>query len=221
MSMIFGKIDYINLLPFNIYIKKNIKSTQIKSIINYKKSYPANINKKYRKKQIDSAFISSIASRNQKCLDLGIIAKREVNSVLVIKGENKKDNESETSNALAKVLKIDGQVIIGDKALRYYHNNPDKEEYVDLAKEWVDKYNLPFVFARLCFNKNEKYLKKCVKNFDKRKIKIPRYILKQYAQRSGISEKNILEYLKLIDYKMGIKEKKSLKLFLKLTKEIK
>ncbi|NQY21009.1 MAG: hypothetical protein HRT40_06840 [Campylobacteraceae bacterium] len=219
--MIFGKIDYINLLPFNIYIKKNIKSTQIKSIINYKKSYPANINKKYRKKQIDSAFISSIASRNQKCLDLGIIAKKEVNSVLVIKGENKKDIESETSNALAKVLKINGQVIIGDKALRYYHTNPDKNDYVDLAKTWQDKYNLPFVFARLCFNKNEKYLKKCVKNFDKRKIKIPRYILKQYAQRSGISEKNILEYLKLIDYHMGIKEKKSLKLFLKLTKEIK
>lgn len=221
MSMIFGKIDYINLLPFNIYIKKNIKSTQIKSIINYRKSYPSNINNKYRKKQIDSAFISSIASRNQKSLDLGIIAKKEVTSVLLIKGENKKDIESETSNALAKVLQLEGQVIIGDKALKYYHTNPSKNEYIDLAKHWQDRYHLPFVFARLCFNKNGEYLRKCVKNFDKRKIKIPQYILKQYAKRSGISEKNILEYLKRIDYKMGIKEKKSLKLFLKLTKDIK
>ena len=221
MSMIFGKIDYINLLPFNVYIKKNIKSTQVKSIINYKKSYPADINKKYRKKQIDSAFISSIASRNQKALDLGIIAKVPVTSVLVIKGENAKDIESETSNALARVLGIKGQVIIGDKALKYYHSKPCKDDYVDLAQVWQEKYNLPFVFARLCYNDESKYLKKVTKRFNKRHIKIPRYILSQYAKRSGISEKNILEYLKVIDYEIGTKEKRALKLFLKLTKDFK
>jgi len=221
MAMIFGKIDYINLLPFNVYIKKNISSTQIKAIINYKKSYPANINRKYRKKQIDSAFISSIASRREKCLDLGIVAKKAVTSVLVIKGKYQKDKESETSNALSKVLDIHGQVIIGDKALKYYYGNKNSHEYIDLAKAWQDKYKLPFVFARLCFNKNEKYLKKITKNFDKRKVKIPRYILEQYAKRSGISENNILEYLKVIDYKMNYKEKRALKLFLNLTKDYK
>lgn len=221
MSLIFGKIDYINLLPFNVYIKKNIRSSQIKSIINYKKSYPSNINKKFKKKQIDSAFISSIASRSQNALDLGIVAKSAVTSVLVIKGKYKKDIESETSNALAKVLNIQGQVIIGDKALKYYHENTNKNEYVDLAQAWQDKYNLPFVFARLCFNKNERYLKKITKNFDKRKIKIPQYILSLYAKRSGISKNNILEYLKIIDYKIGHKEKRAVKLFLKLTKDYK
>ena len=55
--MIFAKIDFINLLPFHIYIKKNIRSTQIKSIINYKKSYPSAINKKYKARKVDSAFI--------------------------------------------------------------------------------------------------------------------------------------------------------------------
>ena len=36
--MIFAKIDFINLLPFHIFIKKNIQSSQLKAIIEYKKS---------------------------------------------------------------------------------------------------------------------------------------------------------------------------------------
>jgi chorismate dehydratase len=73
--MIFAKIDFINLLPFHIFIKKNIQSTQLKSIIEYKKSYPSFINNKFKKRKVDSAFISSIASRNEKFLDFGIVAK--------------------------------------------------------------------------------------------------------------------------------------------------
>ena len=55
--------------------------------------------------------------------------------------------------------------------------------------------------------------------FNKKHIKIPQYILEQYSKRSGVSKNNILEYLKKIDYTLGIKEKRALKLFLKLTKE--
>ena len=216
--MIFGKIDFINLLPFHIYIKKNIISSQMKAIINYKKSYPAYVNNKFKKKEVDAAFISSIASRHQKRLNLGIVAKKEVLSVLVIPGENEEDYQSQTSNALAKVLDLKGKVLIGDKALKFYHENQNTF-FIDLAKAWQDKYHLPFVFAVLCFNKNELTLKKLIRHFDKRKIKIPQYILKQYAQRSGISSHNIVDYLKHIDYEIGIKEKKSLKLFFKLTQE--
>lgn len=216
--MIFAKIDFINLLPFNIYIKKNIKSNQIKSIINYKKSYPSAINKKFKKREVDAAFISSIASRNEKKFNLGIVAKDEVLSVLLVPGEYEKDYQSDTSNALAKVLELDGKVIIGDKALKYYHNSENKN-FIDLAKTWKDKYNLPFVFAVLCFNSNKKLLTKITKNFNKRKIKIPQYILKEYAKRSGISTRNILDYLDKIDYELNKKEKRALKLFLKLTKE--
>ena len=216
--MIFGKIDFINLLPFHIYIKKNIISNQMKAIVNYKKSYPSYINNKFKKKQVDAAFISSIASRNQKRLNLGIVAKKEVLSVLVIPGKNEDDYQSQTSNALAKVLNLEGKVLIGDKALKFYHDNQDVF-FIDLAKAWQDKYHLPFVFAVLCVNKNEPLLKKLIRNFDKRKIKIPQYILKQYAQRSGISTHHILEYLKHIDYEIGIKEKKALKLFFILTQE--
>lgn len=213
--MIFGKIDFINLLPFHIYIKKNVKSSQTKAIINYKKSYPSNINRLYKKRKIDSAFISSIASKNEKFINLGIVAKRDVQSVLLIPGKYEKDYQSETSNALAKVLNLDGKVIIGDKALKYYHDSKDKN-FIDLASSWQDRYNLPFVFALLCFNKNQKALQKMTKNFKKEHVKIPQYILKNYSQRSGVKPSDILEYLKRIDYKISYKEKRALKLFLKL-----
>ena len=216
--MIFAKIDFINLLPFHIYIKKYIKSSQLKSIIEYKKSYPSLINKKFKKRVVDSAFISSIASRNEKFLDFGIVAQDEVLSVLLIPGVEEKDFQSDTSNALAKVLNFKGKVLIGDKALNFYHENKDLEK-IDLAKEWENRYNLPFVFAVLCFNANKKALDKLTKKFNKRFIKIPQYILEQYSKRSNVSKKHILEYLEKIDYNLGIKEKRSLKLFLKLTKE--
>ena len=216
--MIFAKIDFINLLPFHIFIKKNIKSSQLKASIEYKKSYPSAINKKFKKRKVDSAFISSIASRNEKYLDFGIIAQDEVLSVLLIPGIEESDYQSDTSNALAKVLNLKGKVIIGDKALNFYHGNTNLEK-IDLAKQWKNKYNLPFVFAVLCFNSNKKALSKLTKKFNKKYIKIPQYILEKYSLISGVSKNHILEYLKKIDYSLGIKEKRSLKLFLKLTKE--
>ena len=216
--MIFAKIDFINLLPFHVFIKKNITSSQLKASIEYKKSYPSAITEKFKKRKVDSAFISSIASRDEKFLDFGIVAHDDVLSVLLIPGIEEKDYQSDTSNALSKVLNLKGKVIIGDKALNFYYENPQIEK-IDLAKQWKNKYNLPFVFAVLCFNKNEKSFNKLTKNFIKKQIKIPQYILEQYSKRSGVSKKHILEYLKRIDYTLGIKEKRALKLFLKLTKE--
>ncbi|VAY87481.1 Menaquinone via 6-amino-6-deoxyfutalosine step 1 [hydrothermal vent metagenome] len=216
--MIFAKIDYINLLPFYVFIKKYIQSSQIKSIINYKKSYPSYINKLYKKRKIDAAFISSIVSKNRKCSNIGIIAQNEVFSVLAIKGESQDDIESASSNVLAKILKIKGKVIIGDKALEYYYKNKSNN-CIDLAKEWKNKYNLPFVFARFCFQKHNRYFTKLISKFEKEEIKIPQYILNKYAKRSGLSKKQILDYLDKINYKIGYKEEKAIKLFLKLSKK--
>ncbi len=216
--MIFAKIDFINLLPLHVFIKKNL-SSQTKQIIEYHKSYPSSINKKFKKRKVDAAVISSIASRRcKKCLDLGIVANGVVDSVLVIPGSYKKDFQSDTSNALAKVLKIEGEVVIGDKALYRFHNSD--EDFIDLATKWKEKYNLPFVFARLCVNKHEKYLEQISKNFLKTKVYIPQYILEKYAKRSGISKKQIQKYLTKINYNLGKKEKKSLKLFLRLSKDM-
>jgi chorismate dehydratase len=214
--MIFAKIDFINLLPLHIFIKKHL-STQMKQTIEYKKSYPSAINKKFQKGKVDAAVISSIASRRCKnCLDMGIVAKGEVDSVLVLPGSYKKDYQSDTSNALAKVLEIEGEVIIGDKALYKFYNTD--EHFIDLAKQWQRKYNLPFVFARLCVNRHEKYLNQLAKRFVHTKVYIPQYILNRYAKRSGVSKTQILNYLTKISYNIGTKEKKALKLFLKLAK---
>jgi len=220
--MIFSKIDFINLLPFHIYIKKNIKSNQLRAIIEYKKGYPSIITNNFKKRKVHSAFISSIGSRGERFLDFGIIARDFVDSVLVLPNHKpKEDFQSKTSNALAKVLDLEGEVIIGDKALKFFLANKDNqnEKIIDLAKAWQNRYKLPFVFATLCYNKYETRLKNLTKSFDKRKIKIPQYILDIYSKRSGISKSDILEYLKKIDYDIGYKEKQALKLFLKLSKE--
>ena len=204
-----GQIDYINLLPFQLFLKKYYP------YYTTKKSYPAKINTMFKKKYINCAFISSIKSKNKICFDAGIIANKKVLSVLVCEGENKDDFESNTSNILAKILGENGEIIIGDKALKKYY---DGENCKDLAYLWYQKYKLPFVFARFCVNKNKQKYKKMINKFLNTKIFIPQYILKKYTKR-GFTKQQIKEYLKLIDYQIKHKEKKSLKKFLKISKK--
>jgi chorismate dehydratase len=207
--VIVGKIDYLNLLPFHLFIKKyNIKT---------KEGYPSQINRLFDKKLIEAGFISSIKTKNKKCFDAGIIANKKVMSVLICQGENKDDFESNTSNILAKILNLKGEVIIGDKALKRYYKN--SKNCKDLAKEWYKNYKLPFVFARFCVNKNYKQYEKLINKFLKTKVKIPQYIIKQKAKKLGLTTKEVKEYLNLIYYKIGYKEKRSLKLFLKKAKD--
>ncbi len=213
--MVFGKIDYINLLPFHVFLKRSSLSYSFKSACEYHKSYPSNINQKFKNRHVDAAFISSIQSNQQGItrLNLGIIAQKEVQSVLVKKGSTKKDPASATSNVLAKVLDIQGEVIIGDRALKCYLQNP--KDYIDLAKVWNERYRLPFVFARLCVNSHKTFYQRLAKKFAKTPIKIPNYILNNYAKERGISPHEIKTYLTLITYTMTQKEHRALKLFLK------
>jgi len=208
---LFGQIDYINLLPFHLFMKKYYPNYTTK------KSYPAQINRMFERKRVSGAFISSIKSQHKTCFDLGIVAKKEVLSVLICEGEEKEDIESNTSNILAKILNQKGEVIIGDKALKHYYQN-NKKSCQDLALLWYKKYKLPFVFARFCVNGNKKRYRKMVNKFLKTKIYIPTYILKKYEKR-GVTSKQIKEYLKYIQYEIGDREKKSLKKFFKLAKK--
>ena len=195
-----GHIDYLNLLPFYQFLKKKH--------IKIKKGVPSKINLMFEKKQIDAAFISSVKSKNKKCFDAGIIAKKRVKTVLLCPGSGE-DNESATSNVLAKKLKLKGKVVIGDKAFK-------EKNCIDLANEWYKKYKLPFVFARFCVNKNYKKYEKLINEFLNKKQKIPFLTLKKYAKKLGISPKEAKEYLnEIIYYKMGWREKKALKIFLK------
>ena len=195
-----GHIDYLNLLPFYQFLKKKH--------IKIKKGVPSEINLMFEKKQIDAAFISSVKSKNKKCFNAGIIAKKRVKTVLLCPGIGI-DKESATSNVLAKKLKLKGKVVIGDKAFK-------EKNCIDLANEWYKKYKLPFVFARFCVNKNYKKYETLINEFLSKKQKIPFLTLKKYAKKLEISPKEAKEYLdEIIYYKMGWKEKKALKIFLK------
>ncbi len=208
----FGSIDYLNLLPFQTYLKKRIGDTRFKQMIHYRKSVPSGINALFAKGAIDGAFISSIHSRNKKCLDLGIVADGSVYSVLLLPGNSKSDTESASSNALADVLGLCGEVMIGDKALKYYL---DGNEAIDLSLEWKKQTGLPFVFARLCCRNRCDKLAKIVNGFNPKSQKIPSYILKKESQRRGIKPGETVWYLSHISYTLGWREKKALDRFLK------
>ena len=217
--MVFGKIEYLNLLPFHVFMKRFTKSSQQSMSMHYKRGVPSQINEKFLSRRVDAAFISSISAKKHSHVDLGIVAKKEVLSVLVIPHvDNIKDTESATSNILVKVLGIQGEVLIGDKALKYYLQN---KPHIDLANEWNKKYNLPFVFALLCYHKQKNTYKEIRRSFLKQKIKIPQYILQEASQRTGISKKDILKYLEFISYEVDAKAKLGLKKFYKLSSSIK
>ena len=171
--MIFGKIDYLNLLPCHIFLKRYASSTRHHMSVNYKKGVPSKINDDFLARRVDVAFISSIKARRCHNPRLGIIAKGAVNSVFLKPSDTElNDSESATSNVLAKTLNLKGEVLIGDKALRAYLEGL---EAIDLAQEWVARYHKPFVFATLCHHSHHKYIKNLTKTFLKTKYKIPQY----------------------------------------------
>ena len=206
--MKFGKIDYLNLLPFDVFIKKYKKPSSFSICF---RNYPSKLNTAFLHKRIDAGFISSIASINSKKTNVGIIAYGAVWSVIIINNENSKfDYQSASSNALSKILNLNGEVLIGDRALKYKLKN---NNYLDLGEEWYKKYGLPFVFGILCFNKYRNFYLNLGEAFSKANVKVPNYMIKKYALDVGVSEKDIKNYLKRIHYKITAKAKHSLNLF--------
>ena len=217
--MIFGKIDYINLLPLHIYLKKYPLPSGLKKTMEYKKGVPSQLNRALFYRRIDAAIISSVESARAKYqnLNLGICANQKVWSVIIQKDvKNAKDPSSATSNVLARVLKQNGRVIIGDEALRLYLE--DSSKFIDLCSLWYEKTGLPFVFARFSCIKQRNFYSKIFKKFTQTKIKIPYYILEKFSQTKNISPKNIKAYLQVIYYKIEYKERKALKIFFKQIK---
>lgn len=215
--MVFGKIEYLNLLPFHLQLKRFASKTHFQQSIHYKKGVPATINREFHARRIDAAFISSItAQKYAKGATLGIVAKKEVLSVIVIpKASHQNDSESETSNTLAQLLQIKGEVLIGDKALRHQltHNNG-----IDLAQVWHERTRLPFVFALLCAHKNRNFLHHLENKLTKQQHKIPYYIIKQASLQSGLSITQINYYLSKISYSIGEKERRALAQFYRLAR---
>ncbi|SFV60798.1 Menaquinone via 6-amino-6-deoxyfutalosine step 1 [hydrothermal vent metagenome] len=209
--MQFGSISYLNLLPFQVYLKRYLKSSSEKMSFRYKRAVPSQINRSLKRREINAAFISSVESNKYTCTDLGIIAYQKVYSVLLLPGSEESDPASATSNRLAKVLDLHGKVLIGDAALKYYL---DGGKGIDLAEAWYKQTGLPFVFARLCYNKHGKQIQKLARDFSRTKVRIPQYILKKEAAQRGISVKHLTWYLDHIYYKMDWRAKHALKKFL-------
>jgi len=214
--LIFGKIEYLNLLPFHVFMKRYARSGRRRIGFDYKKGVPSKINAEFTARKVDAAFISSVGAGRYTHAPLGIIAKKEVLSVLLLPGEQlEEDSESATSNVLAKVLGLKGEVLIGDKALRYRLNGG---KALDLADEWHQKYRLPFVFALLCHHGHSKEVKRLSKAFLRHKIHIPHYLLKNASKRTGIEVPDIISYLTFISYNLDIKAKHGLNKFWRLSR---
>ena len=221
--MLLGKIDYLNLLPFHVFLKSLPLPSYVKKSIEFKKGVPSKLCADLYNCRIDAAIISSIESRRAKYrkLPLGIVAKREVLSVLVRKNSAPRlDPASMSSNMLARVLDLSGEVLIGDNALKALLSQ-GRDKFYDLGEIWQQRTGLPFVFGRLCCVKNEKAYARLATKFLRSRIKIPRYILQSYAFSRGIKEREILNYLKFISYKIGVREEMALKKFIAKAKKLK
>lgn len=216
--MRFGKIDYLNLLPFEVFIRAYPTPSQFMLGYKKRKSYPAKLNSEFLFGVIDAGFVSSImASRIGSCKasqkkgflasNIGIIAKRKVLSVICLKEEEGSDYQSATSNALLKVLGLKGRVLIGDRALAEVlkQQKEGRKDYIDMGEYWFSKQGLPFVFGRLCVRRDMAFFAKMIEAFRKKHIKIPQYLLEESSRKTGIEKKEIVEYLKLISYKIDKK----------------
>ena len=218
--MRFGKISYLNLLPFDVFIKKYPTPSYFRTFLNLKKSYPARLNHDFLMRRIDAGFISSIAgyfpAQKRRVTNAGIIARGAVWSVIAMPcGGDRADYQSASSNALAQVLGVRGEVLIGDRALRYHLGGG---EHIDLGLQWWQKHRLGFAFGRLCFNEHAEFYTTLARRFVRgaggnNRIKIPHYILQERSKQSGIAPKDILAYLEHIHYKIGKKEELGLKRF--------
>ncbi|OBV28743.1 hypothetical protein BKN38_09185 [Helicobacter sp. CLO-3] len=105
--MRFGKIQYLNLLPFDVFLKSYPAPSRFKSAAFARKSYPSKLNQSFFFRRIDAGFISTIAgyraSLNHRATKSGIIAKGDVWSVIVIPHDDDKANaEKKDSPNLSK-----------------------------------------------------------------------------------------------------------------------
>jgi len=209
--MLFGSISYLNLLPFQLFLKRTIRHNGAKMAFRYKRAVPSQINASLKRREVNAAFISSVHSPRFACTDLGIIAHKKVYSVFVLPEAEATDPASATSNRLAQVLDLHGRVLIGDAALRYYLEGG---EGIDLAEAWHEQTGLPFVFARLCYNRHGQEIRRLAKRFARTRTRIPQYILKHEAAKRGITPQQLTWYLGFIYYKLDWKAKRGLKRFL-------
>ncbi len=213
--MLFGSIQYLNLLPFQLFLKRALPHNGAKMAFRYKRAVPSQINASLRRGEVNAAFISSVHAARFACTDLGIIARGAVHSVLLLPEAEEEDPASETSNRLAKVLGLRGRVLIGDAALKHHL---DGGAGIDLSAQWHARTGLPFVFARLCYNRHGALIRKLARDFAHDHTRIPQYILKREAAKRGITPQQLVWYLEKIHYEMDWEVKRGLREFVRVSR---
>ncbi|MDE7174393.1 MAG: menaquinone biosynthesis protein, partial [Helicobacter sp.] len=78
---------------------------------------------------------------------------------------------------------------------------------------WFAKHRLPFVFGRFCYQDKSALHEKIARRFVQTRVKIPHYILAQASQQTGIAPQHIRDYLRQIFYRVGVKERTSIRMF--------
>lgn len=171
-----GFMDYANVYPI-FHFLLNDKNLE------FKKGFPADLNKALREGEIDVSPSSSVEfCRNPdkyKIVDgISISSIGAVKSVCLFSKfrpellDGRKvyfTKESNTSTVLTRIIlenyyKIkpiytnelegaDAELLIGDKALIAYYHNVGYEFIIDLGVEWYKFTKLPFVFALWLVNK--------------------------------------------------------------------
>ncbi|MDE5603400.1 MAG: menaquinone biosynthesis protein, partial [Helicobacter sp.] len=95
--MRFGKIDYLNLLPFEVFIRSYPTPSNFRLFYQKKKSYPAKLNREFLFDRIDAGFVSSITAlynkKNKRFLasSIGIVARNKVLSVVCLNEKGGED----------------------------------------------------------------------------------------------------------------------------------
>ena len=88
--MLFGSISYLNLLPFQVFLKRHITHNATHMALHHRRDVPSGINQALKQRRIHAGFISSVESGKVMCTDLGIVAHKKVYSVLLLEGEDAK-----------------------------------------------------------------------------------------------------------------------------------
>ena len=66
--MLFGKIDYLNLLPFHVFLKALSAQNAFKMAIQRKMGTPSKLCADLKARRVDAAVISSIEARKYRTL---------------------------------------------------------------------------------------------------------------------------------------------------------
>lgn len=208
----FGEINYLNLLPFRLYLKRH----RYRDRWVIKTGTPAEVNRWFREGRIDGGVLSSVRAVEGVRYPVGIGAEGPVWSVLLSPTREGGDPASNTSNLLPVALNLKGQVVIGDRALSLYLKN--REEWVDLGEEWFRQVQLPFLFAQLTSRRPSRELERVATGFLRQGrgiYRIPQYLLRWEGARRGLSPRQVEEYLRLIRYQVGWREELGFKKFLR------